>query len=109
MPVIETQAQLVDALAAASAADTEALRSLSGDILILGAGGKMGPSLARRARNAAPASQRIIAVSRFSDTAARQLLEDSGVVTIAADLLDFEQIAKLPDAPNVIFMAGRKF
>jgi Nucleoside-diphosphate-sugar epimerases len=84
-----------------------------GDLLILGAGGKMGPSLARMARRALDAAgqtdRRVVAVARFSDPAARALLEAAGVHTHAADLSDRAQVAALPDAGAVIFMAGQKF
>src|SRR4051794_1121586 len=93
---LPTQA-LVDDLAAAP-----------GDILILGVAGKMGPTLARLARAAAP-GRRIIGVARFSEAGLRDRLEASGVETIACDLLDRGAVAALPRAPNVIFMAGRKF
>lgn len=109
---IRSEAELDDILAAPNDADRTAMRALHGGLLILGAGGKMGPSLARRARRAADEagiSIRIVAVSRFSDESAEIALRATGVETMRADLLDFEQLAGLPDAPNVIFMAGRKF
>lgn len=85
---------------------------MSGDLLVLGAGGKMGPSLVRMARRAADASQRncrVIAVSRFSDEQLRHQLNDCGVVTISGDLLDPQFLRSLPDCENVMFMAGFKF
>lgn len=88
------------------------LANLTGDILILGGSGKMGPTLAllaHRACLAAGAGQRVIAVSRFSDSAAKEQLDQAGVTTISADLLDRQQVAALPDAPNVIIMVGMKF
>ncbi len=85
-----------------------ALRSLDGDILVAGAGGKMGPTLCRLAKRAAP-SKRVIAVARFSDKALPERLHAQGVETIACDLLDREAAAALPDAANVVYMAGRKF
>lgn len=84
------------------------LATLDGDIMILGAGGKMGPTLARLARRAAP-DRRIIAVARFSDGSLPEKLRGQGVETIACDLLDREAVAALPRAANIIFMAGRKF
>jgi nucleoside-diphosphate-sugar epimerase len=69
----------------------------------------MGPTLARMARRAADDDRRVIAVSRFSSDAARQALERGGVETIAGDLLDRDFVQSLPDAPNVVFMAGQKF
>lgn len=89
-----------------------ALSELQGDLMILGVGGKMGPTLARMARRAAElagAPRRVIGVSRFSDQALRQRLESWGVETVSCDLLDENDVARLPDAPHVISMAGFKF
>lgn len=85
---------------------------MSGDLLVLGAGGKMGPSLARMARRAADAAQRtcrVIAVSRFSDEQVRRQLDDAGVVTLSGNLLDTQFLRSLPECENVMFMAGFKF
>jgi nucleoside-diphosphate-sugar epimerase len=84
------------------------LGAVPGDILVLGIGGKMGPTLARLARRADP-KRRVIGVARFSEKGLRQSLEKHGIECVAADLLEREQIDRLPDAPNVVFMAGRKF
>ena len=84
------------------------LATVDGDILILGVGGKMGPTLARLARNAAP-GRRVIGVARFSTPALRASLAAHGVETIAADLLDRSALERLPRVHNVMFMAGRKF
>jgi nucleoside-diphosphate-sugar epimerase len=84
------------------------LRGVPGDIMVLGAGGKMGPTLARLAKRAAP-DKRVIAVARFSEPAVRTALEAHGVECVTADLLDAEQLSALPDVANVIFMAGFKF
>lgn len=84
------------------------LATVEGDILVLGIAGKMGPTLARLARNAAP-QKRIVGVARFSEPGIREGLERHGIETIAADLLDRDRIAALPRCPNVIFMAARKF
>ena len=84
------------------------LAGTPGDILILGVGGKMGPTLARMAKRAAP-SKRVIGVARFSEEGVRKALTAAGVETIAADLLDRAALEKLPKAANVVFMAGRKF
>ena len=88
------------------------MRRLDGDILVLGVGGKMGPTLARLARRAADSAarpRRVIGVARFSDARVRPRLERWGVETIRADLLSRRDVAALPRAPNVIFMAGHKF
>jgi len=85
---------------------------IKGDILLLGVAGKMGPAMARVARKAVDAAgtgQRVIGVSRFSNPASRAELENVGVETIAANLLDDQDLANLPDAPNVIYLAGHKF
>lgn len=89
-----------------------AMGRLSGDLMVLGVGGKMGPSLARmavRASEAAGASRQVIGVARFTDPAVKERLASWGVKTIAGDLLDGSFVRKLPDAPNVVFMAGMKF
>ncbi|MBI3119912.1 MAG: NAD(P)-dependent oxidoreductase [Candidatus Hydrogenedentes bacterium] len=112
LEAIETEARLDDLLSLPSPQAVQALRAAPGDILLLGAGGKMGPTLARMARRAADSeedSRRIIAVSRYSKPSARAALEQWGVETISCDLLDEAAIQVLPDAPNVIYMTGMKF
>jgi len=109
---IGTLDQLEEVLSRPTDADAEAMRALDGDLLILGVGGKMGPSLARRARRAADQAGtklRITGVARFTNEALRRDLEAAGIATIAADLLDEAQLAALPDTPNIIYMAARKF
>jgi len=88
------------------------LAKTEGDLVVLGAAGKMGVSLARMAAAAfarLPGNRTVHAVSRFSDTAARTELEQAGVRTVSADLADEAAMARLPDAPNVVYMVGRKF
>jgi nucleoside-diphosphate-sugar epimerase len=109
---IDSSDDLEDRLSAPTEALLAAMESIEGDIMILGAGGKMGPTLARMARRASDCTgkpRRVIAVSRFSSPEAAATLQRHGVETIACDLLDAEQIARLPAAPNVIFMAGQMF
>ncbi len=84
------------------------LATVPGDVLVLGAGGKMGASLARMARRADPA-RRVIAVSRWTNRRAAETLQAHGVDTIGTDLLAPGELAALPDTPNVVFMAGQKF
>jgi len=89
-----------------------ALAGLDGDILVLGVGGKMGPTLARMAKRAsemAGVKRRVIGVSRFSFPALEQQLHAWGVETVRCDLLDRKLLAALPDAANVVYMAGMKF
>ena len=96
--------ELEEALSRPSEADVEFLRHLEGDILILGAGGKMGPSLARLCRRAADAAgppRRIFAVSR-------RPISESGIEAIPCDLLDRAQVAQLPACPNVLYLAGQE-
>lgn len=109
---ITTDAELEEVLSRPSDADAEAMAKLDGALLILGVGGKMGPSLARRARRAADKAgvrKRIVAVARFSDASLRENLAADGIETITSDLLAPGALTKLPDIPNVIFMAARKF
>jgi nucleoside-diphosphate-sugar epimerase len=88
------------------------LAQVDGDILVLGVGGKMGPTLARMAKRAAP-GRRVIGVARFSDAAARATLERHGVECIACDLLDRAALQRLPNVAdgvrNLVYMAGHKF
>lgn len=103
---------LDDLLSHPTEALVQAMETVRGDLVILGAGGKMGPSLARLTRRATRARgvrRRIVAVSRFANAAVRDELERHDVETRACDLLDRAVWPDLPDAPLVVFMAGRKF
>ena len=104
----ETEQALEDYLATPSRDLIRDLSRIEGDLLVLGVGGKMGPTLARLARSAMP-GRRVIAVARFSEPGVRESLQAHGVETIACDLLDRDAIAALPQCANVVFMAGRKF
>ncbi|HEY6183146.1 MAG TPA: NAD-dependent epimerase/dehydratase family protein [Terriglobales bacterium] len=109
---INSESELEERLSRPTDADAAALAALDGDLLILGAGGKMGPSLAQLARRAvdkAGVKKRIIAVARFSDQKLPTELSAQGIETITSDLLEPGELEKLPDIPNVIFMAARKF
>lgn len=110
-----TLVELEERLSRPTAAVQEVLGRLTGDLVLVGAGGKMGPSLARMARRALDerggdaARRRVIAVSRWHDGRARQALAAHGIVTVAADLLDRAHVLALPDAGAVVYMAGLKF
>jgi NAD dependent epimerase/dehydratase family len=109
---IQTVADLEDHLSRPCDADASAMAALHGDLLILGVGGKMGPSLARLARRAADVAktrQRIVAVARFTNQGLPAELSALGIETIACDLLEPGALIRLPEIPNVIFMAARKF
>jgi len=109
---LNTIEQLEANLAEPSEALVKQLASVSGDIIVLGVGGKMGPSLARLAANAVREgglNKRVIGVSRFSSPETREELEAGGVETISCELLDDEALRALPHADNVIYMAGNKF
>jgi nucleoside-diphosphate-sugar epimerase len=84
------------------------LNKIEGDIMVLGVGGKMGPTLAGLAKKAVP-DRKVIGVARFSEAGVKEWLEARGIETINCDLLDEAAIRALPKAPNVVFMAGRKF
>jgi len=101
-----TEEKLNNLLTTPSQALIEDMKRLDGDILVLGAGGKMGPSLCVLAKRA---GKRVVAVSRFSDARERNFLEENEIEIIRADLLDAAQRAALPQVENVVFMAGRKF
>lgn len=100
--------ELEDQLSTPSPAVVDDLAAVDGDLLVLGVAGKMGPTLARMARRAAP-GKRVLGVARFSDAALRRRLEAWGVETLAADLLDRQAVEALPRWPNVVFAAGHKF
>ena len=109
---IKTESELEELLSRPDEETCSAMSALAGDLLILGAGGKMGPSLARLARRAADQSgtkKRVIAVARFTNDRLRSEFAEQGIESIACDLLDAGALDALPDVPNVIFMAARKF
>jgi nucleoside-diphosphate-sugar epimerase len=111
MTQIETIDDLDECLSKPTEGLLETWRGIDGDVLVLGAGGKMGPTLARMARRASDElaqSRRVLAVSRFSSGSADDL-QRHGVETIACDLTDRDAVTRLPNAPNIIFMAGQKF
>ena len=101
-------AALDDLLCRPSQALIDDLDKVDGDIMILGVAGKMGPTLAGLAKAALP-DRRVIGVARFSEPSVKEWLEARGIETINCDLLDEAAIKALPKAPNIIFMAGRKF
>jgi nucleoside-diphosphate-sugar epimerase len=105
---IEDVEQLDDLLTTPAPALVDDLARLEGDILILGVGGKMGPTLAGLARRAAP-GKRVIGVARFSEKGLEDRLRRAGIETIGCDLLDPAALTALPEVANVVFMAGRKF
>ena len=109
---IETEAQLEDIMSTPTPEVVEAMAELEGDLLILGVGGKMGPTLAKLAKRAIEVSgvdRTVIGVSRFSASGLQATLNEAGIETIPCDLLNEAELQKLPDIPNVVFMAGRKF
>ena len=111
MDLISDELELEERLTTPSKRDVEAASRLHGDVLILGAGGKMGPSLAvrmARALQAAGLKHQLIAVVRKDRTGILRG-SSSGVHVIETDLLNRRALDALPDAPNVVFMVGRKF
>lgn len=104
----EDEQHLEEVMSTPSSALVADLAQVDGDLMVLGVGGKMGPTLARMARRAAP-GKRVMGVARFSQPGLRQRLESQGVECIEADLLSREALAALPEVGNIIFMAGRKF
>ena len=110
---IKTQDELDLLLSRPSAQLLESIRKFSSPLVIVGAGGKIGPTLAvmaRRAADGAGCALEVIAVSRFNTTApARAWLEQRGVTTLSCDLLRADSIGQLPDSENVIHLAGQKF
>lgn len=110
--MIKTESQLESYLSEPTDEVIAALAALEGDVLILGVGGKMGPTLAKQAKraiDAADITKRVIGVSRFSTSSVQEDLQAAGIQTIAADLLSENSLRNLPNIENVILMAGRKF
>jgi nucleoside-diphosphate-sugar epimerase len=109
---IRDEAHLEELLSEPTDGVVRTMRALDGDIIVLGVAGKMGPTLARMAKRASEAAgvkRRVIGVSRFSSPELEQRLAGWGVETIRCDLLDREALAALPNAANVVYMAGMKF
>jgi nucleoside-diphosphate-sugar epimerase len=109
---IRDEAHLEKLLSEPTEGVVRTMRALEGDIIVLGVAGKMGPTLARmakRASDAAGVKRRVIGASRFSSSELQRRLADWGVETIRCDLLDRDALAALPDAANVVYMAGMKF
>jgi nucleoside-diphosphate-sugar epimerase len=109
---IASVAELEALLSAPPPYVVEAMRQVEGDLIVLGVGGKMGPTLARMARRAsdlAGVTRRVIGVARFSSVQLEAALQEHGVETVRCDFLEEGALARLPDAANVVFMAGRKF
>jgi nucleoside-diphosphate-sugar epimerase len=109
---VRDEVELEELLSRPSDADVSFMGGLAGDVIVLGAGGKMGPSLARRlvrASDAAGVPRRVFAVSRFSNPQTAVALEGDGVKALTCDLLEPAEVERLPDAPNVLFLAGMKF
>ena len=109
---IRDVAELENVLSEPTQGVIETLRSLEGDIIVLGVGGKMGPTLSRMARRACDlgnVERRIIGVSRFSSSKLEAQLQSWGIETLRCDMLDRKQLANLPDALNIVYMAGMKF
>lgn len=112
LATVESIAQLEEVLSRPSSADVTCLRRLDGDIAVFGAGGKMGPSLARRVQRASAAaggSRRVIAVSISWEPGVRESLSSDGIETLTCDFLDRAALADLPACPNLFFLVGRKF
>jgi nucleoside-diphosphate-sugar epimerase len=111
-PSMESVEDLEQILSEPSEADRTFIHGLEGDIIILGAGGKMGPSLARLAKRAADESgvhKRVMAVSRFTSEATRRNLEAFGIEAVGCNLLDPSEVDQLQQCENVLYLAGRKF
>lgn len=111
-PLLNDVAAVEEALSRPTPGLAQELAKLDGDLIVLGVGGKMGPTLAKMARRAldeAGSRRTVYGAARFTQPEVRDELESAGVCAVPCDLLDRSAVDKLPDAPNVIFMAGMKF
>jgi nucleoside-diphosphate-sugar epimerase len=107
-----SERELDDHLTAPSASLVHSIPSVISPLIVLGAGGKMGPGLAVLARRAAEKARHpleVIAISRFSDPASRDWLEENGVRTLSCDLFDRDALRALPDTMNLLYLVGLKF
>jgi nucleoside-diphosphate-sugar epimerase len=107
----ETEGELDQLLSEPTAEVVATMGRLRGDVIVLGVGGKMGPSLARMAHRASAAAgvrRRVIGASRFSGGGEKEL-QAYGIETIRCDLFDPDDVTRLPDAANVVYTAGMKF
>lgn len=112
MNTIDDLEALEEALSRPTEAVVDTMRRLVGDVIVLGVGGKIGPTLARMARRASDAAgvpRRVIGVARFSSPELPRQLESQGIETIRCDLLDRRQLGALPDVHNVLYLAAMKF
>src|SRR5690349_6546099 len=112
LPAPQSVDELETLLSEPDEALTESLAAYDSDMIFLGVGGKMGPTMARMARralDAAGSKRRVIGVSRFGSGDLRAKLNGWGIETHSCDLLDEDAVAKLPDAPLVVSMSGFKF
>lgn len=109
---ITTVEELENHLSEPTSGVVETMSRLKGDIIVLGAAGKMGPTITRmikRGSDAAGIDRKVIAVSRFSSPDEAAKLEAAGIDVIKGDIFDENLLNSLPDAPNVLFMVGMKF
>jgi len=109
---IEDVEQLEEMLSRPTPEVVESMRRMQGDLIVLGVGGKIGPSLARMARRASDAAgvpRRILGVARFSSPDLPHQLQAYGIEPLRCDLLNRDELARLPDVPNVLYLAAMKF
>jgi nucleoside-diphosphate-sugar epimerase len=105
--LIETEEQLIAGMTQPSPEVAAAIGKIQGGIMLLGAAGKMGPTLAELLIRAG--AKRVLGVSRFSNSLHRQYLDSVGVTTIQCDLMEEEALKALPDVEHILLLAGHKF
>jgi len=112
-PAVQADLASEERLSEPPAATVACVKRLDGDYMVLGVGGKMGATMALMLRRALDAAGRrgigVTGVSRFSRPAARDMLEQGGVRTLACDFTEPDEVAALPQAGNVLYLAGQKF
>lgn len=110
--MFQSTQELLRSMTEPSQALVQAASQLKGDLMVLGAGGKIGPAMAikaKRALQAAGSQAKVYAVSLFDYPDAPASMRQAGVEVIEADLSDPDQLARLPEAENIIYMVGKKF
>jgi hypothetical protein len=105
---IGTIAELEEVLSRPGDELVAAMKRLNGDVMILGAGGKIGPTMARTAQRAIAAAgtkKTVYAVDVFD----LPNLAKEGIKTLKCDMMDLKAVEGLPKVENIVYMVGRKF
>lgn len=110
--LIESESEIDNIMSSPTPEVIETLTKIEGDLIILGCGGKMGPTLTKLAKfsiDQAGVRKKVISVDRFISEELKKDFNKNGIELIQCNMLDRNDCNRLPDIPNVIYMAGMKF